>query len=68
MPPSLCVESVRRTLFQPWTRMSGWWFASSATSATRSTNAIAAREVGEAPVAHDRVPLAPPLAALEAGR
>ena len=41
-PPSLCVESVRRTLFQPWTRMSGWWLAASAASATRSTNAIAA--------------------------
>ena len=30
MPPSECVESVRRTLFQPWTRMSGWWFGASA--------------------------------------
>ena len=41
-PPSRWVESVRRTLFQPWTRMSGWWLAASATSATRLTNAIAA--------------------------
>ena len=28
--PSECVVSVSRTLFQPWTRMSGWWLASSA--------------------------------------
>ena len=34
--------SVSRTLFQPWTRMSGWWLASSASSATWLTNAIAA--------------------------
>ena len=40
--PSECVVSVSRTLFQPWTRMSGWWLASSAASATRLTNAIAA--------------------------
>ena len=33
---------VRRTLFQPWSRMSGWWLASSAASPTRCTNAIAA--------------------------
>src|SRR3954452_16290903 len=40
-PPSECVVSVSRTLFQPWTRMSGWWLASSARSATRLTHAIA---------------------------
>ncbi len=47
-PPCECVESVRRTLFQPCTRMSGWWFAASASSATRLTKAIARGEVGEA--------------------
>src|SRR3954463_4072474 len=40
-PPSECVVRVRRTLFQPWTRMSGWWLASSAASATWFTKAIA---------------------------
>ncbi len=40
--PSECVVSVRRTLFHPWTRMSGWWLASSAASATWLTKAIAA--------------------------
>src|ERR1700720_2661594 len=40
-PPCECVESVRRTCFQPCTRMSGWWLAASAASATRLTNAIA---------------------------
>ena len=29
-PSAECVVSVSRTLFQPWTRMSGWWLASSA--------------------------------------
>src|SRR3712207_1496343 len=39
--PSVCVESVSRTRFQPCTRMSGWWLASSAISATRLTKAMA---------------------------
>src|SRR4051794_7749060 len=41
-PPSECVESVSRTLFHPWRRMSGWWLAPSASSPTTLTNAIAA--------------------------
>src|SRR5436190_4178628 len=40
-PPSLCVDSVRRTLFHPCTRMSGWWLRCSATSATWLTKLIA---------------------------
>ncbi len=40
-PPAEWLVSDSRTLFQPCTRMSGWWLASSATSATRLTNAIA---------------------------
>src|SRR5690349_3496759 len=40
-PSAECVLSVRRTLFQPWIRMSGWWLAASARPATPLTNAIA---------------------------
>ena len=35
--------------------MSGWWFASSATSATRFTKSIAAAEVAEAELPLERV-------------
>ena len=42
-PPSRWVDSVSRTLFQPWTRMSGWWFGVLGRAARRgSTSAIAA--------------------------
>ncbi len=68
MPPSECVVSVRRTLFHPWTRMSGWWLASSARSATRFTNAIAALEVREARSRARSPRPPPPLAALSRPR
>src|SRR6201985_774293 len=40
-PPAEWLVSDSFTLFQPCTKMSGWWLASSAASATRLTNAIA---------------------------
>ena len=42
-------------MFQPCTRMSGWWLAASASSATRSTNAIAAAKSAKLELALDRV-------------
>src|SRR4051812_31205813 len=48
MPPALWFDTVRRTLFQPWTRMSGWCPAASAASATRLTKAIAAPKSAKA--------------------
>ncbi len=53
-PPSLCVESVSRTLFQPWTRMSGWWFAASAASRDAVDERHRRGEVRELEVAHER--------------
>src|SRR6188472_1988161 len=40
-PSAECVLSVSRSLFQEWIRMSGWWFAASASAATEFANAIA---------------------------
>ena len=60
-PPSEWVESVSRTLFQPWTRMSGWWLAASASRRRpRLTKRHRRREVAELEVARDRVALARP--------
>ena len=46
-PPCECVESVRRTLFQPCTRMSGWWLAASASLGHAVDERDRGGEVGE---------------------
>ncbi len=65
-PPSEWVESSRRTLFQPCTRMSGWWLASCGDLGHAVDERDRGGEVRELVLACDRLPAASPLAAREA--